>query len=148
MEKRVLIVGMAPGRSGVREPLAGSSGRRLALLCGITFEDYLARFERTNLCPEFLGKVGKGDAFPSAKHARALADDLLLTLAGRRVVVLGFVNALAFGIEWPMFTFGVRAGAEIAYSPHPSGVNRWWNEAENQEAARAFWRRVAGQQDG
>lgn len=29
-----------------------------------------------------------------------------------------------------------------AMLPHPSGVNRWWNEPENREAAREFLRQL------
>lgn len=28
---------------------------------------------------------------------------------------------------------------EVAFCPHPSGVNRWWNVVENQKLARVFW---------
>lgn len=30
-------------------------------------------------------------------------------------------------------------GVEIAFSPHPSGLNRWWNDRDNYKLAALFW---------
>ena len=59
---RPLLIGQAPGPNtdpGV--PLSGASGRRLAALCGLGLDEFLALFDRANLLPEFPGKLGKGE---------------------------------------------------------------------------------------
>lgn len=37
----------------------------------------------------------------------------------------------------------LRKGETYAVLPHPSGVNRWWNEEENVARARDFLREAA-----
>ena len=93
-----MIIGQAPGRQGTGEPLSGKAGRRLAALCGLDLDAYLARFQRVNLLPVFPGKAGKGDRFP-LPPAREAARALLPTLEGRRVVLLGGRVAAAFGLH-------------------------------------------------
>lgn len=59
-----------------------------------------------------------------------------MLLAGKRV-------ASAFGLDEEYladpvaFPIGGRPVA-VHVVPHPSGVNRWWNEPANRERARAF----------
>lgn len=141
-----LIVGQAPGpRSDPEEPLSGRCGARLADLCGITPEQFLARFRRVNLIDKHLGKVGKGDRFPM-DQARKGAVDLLMTgaIARSPVVLLGANVARAFGFgpgSYPLLRLLPRPASPhgIALCPHPSGVNRWWNDHSNDLAARRFW---------
>lgn len=141
-----LIIGQAPGASGGPEPLAGRCGQRLADLCGLSLEHYLARFERRNLLLAFPGKDGKGDAFPE-EEARDAAIAIIGTgmMLNRRTVLLGQGVARAFGLSLSecdnLRWYGVRS--LIAVCPHPSGVNRWWNVRENTEAARVFWTTLA-----
>lgn len=145
MSRRVLIVGQAPSRlSDPTEPLSGRSGERLARLCGLDLPSFLARFERVNVAPAWPGKAGKGDRYFGAREARRVADDLRSLTAGRSIVVLGSANAAAFRLTVPAFRFQQVGDARIAWSPHPSGVNRWWNEPENEARARVFWRQLAG----
>lgn len=42
------------------------------------------------------------------------------------------VAGIPDGVEW--------LPATVAVFPHPSGVNRWWNEPENVASAAAFIR--------
>lgn len=145
-----LLVGQAPGpTSDPEEPLSGRCGDRLAELCGLEPAKFLARFRRVNLIDEFPGKAAKGDAFP-LDLARRGAVDFLITgvFHTTRVVLLGDNVAKAFGFRpghFPLLKF-LPCGATrhgIAFCPHPSGVNRWWNEPANELAARCFWRRLA-----
>ena len=142
---RTIIVGQAPGpRTDSREPLSGQSGRRLAALCGMELDEFLAAFERVNLIRRWPGEAnGKGDAFPMARARRA-AVLRAGAFPGARVVLLGRQVAHAFDVygmkilEWhstPAFTF--------ALCPHPSGVCQWWNEPANVRRARKFWREAA-----
>jgi hypothetical protein len=138
-----LLIGQAPSRKGdpakplSRDPLAS----RLAHLCGLTKEEYLDAFERVNILDAWPGKCGKGDAFPLAETRRNAA---LITadIRNERVVLLGKSVARSFGIKanvlkW--FRFG--AGRAIVL-PHPSGVNRWYNDENNVIAARRIMRRL------
>lgn len=140
---KVVIVGQAPSRtSDPREPLSGRSGARLAALCGITLTEFLDRFERRNLLGEFPGRreAVEGDYYVGVAEARRIADGLRPALRGRSAVVLGAVNAAAFRITAPAFRFQELDGLRLAWSPHPSGVSRWWNDRANEERARRFWR--------
>lgn len=139
---KTILLGQAPGREGDGEPLSGRSGRRLASLCGLTMEQYLATFERMNLVDEHPGSAGKGDEFFTTREVRELAERLRDRLTGRRVVVLGFVNAAGFGLTQPAFVFAPHWEGEFAFSPHPSGVNLWWNDSMNVLRARRFFREL------
>ena len=135
---KVVIIGQAPSRvSDPREPLSGRSGARLAALCGITLPEFLDRFDRRNLLDAWPGKAGKGDVFVGRGEARLLADGLRAALAGRPIVLLGANLAAAFRSTEPAFRF---SPSRIAWSPHPSGISRWWNDPANEERARRFWR--------
>lgn len=74
----------------------------------------------------------------SAASARDRASELLDELWGRRVVMLGGAVAEAFRLRaHPILQW--RDGW-FAVLPHPSGRNRWYNEASNRAAAVAFLR--------
>ena len=140
-----MLIGQDPGRQGTGEPLSGKAGRRLAALCGLDLDAYLARFQRVNLLPVFPGKAGKGDRFP-LPPAREAARALLPTLEGRRVVLLGGRVAAAFGLHRaPLLVWMPIQGTWVAVAPHPSGVSRWWNDPRNVRRAQRFWRAFAAQ---
>lgn len=142
---RPLIVGQAPSRaSDPAEALSGKSGRRLAALCGIPFEAFLAGFERSNLLADWPGEAqGKGDRFVGLPVARALAERYRRASYRRRVVVLGFKTAAAFGLTGPALAFFPHWEGWFAFCPHPSGVSTWWNVRANEERARKFWTALA-----
>lgn len=92
----------------------------------------------------FPGKEGRGDAFPM-REARARVDSLVPKLAGNVVVLLGKRVAAAFGMKRPKYLERVKhRGLDVVVLPHPSGVNRWWNDARNVHRASAcmglLWR--------
>jgi len=139
--KKMLIMGQAPSKCGEGEsPFSTNrhgSGRRLVLLLGTTPERFRDLFDLVNLIKHWPGKQGKGDAFPLAE-AKIAADQMRFD--GRPAVLLaGRGVAAAFGqrgrpyLEW----FELR-GVPAAVLPHPSGINRWWNDAENCVAASLF----------
>lgn len=140
---KTVIIGQAPSKRGdpanplSRDPVAS----RLAGLFGVTKDEYLERFDRINLIGIWPGKKGKGDAFPMAEAAAA-AEKLKDALLGRTVLFLGVATAKAFrypydALEWHSFNEGL-----AAVLPHPSGVNRWWNDEGNSERASVFCRRM------
>jgi len=146
---RPLIVGAAPSRtSNPRKPLSGTSGRRLAALCGLSFPAFLRAFERVNLLDCYPGRRGdKGDELPRFV-ARLSACNLTPRLRQRRTVLLGRGVARAFHMhDRPFFVWhdDIGDGALVAVAPHPSGVSLFWNDAENVDAARRFWRALAAE---
>lgn len=155
---RIAIVGQAPGPGGPGAPLMGRVGRRLAFLMGVGFPDeYVELFARTNLLDEHPGARGdKGDLF-SVDDARDPADEileLLYDIGDSELVLLGKNVASAFGmtrVEWlKRYDITIGDGDEppfvtirVSVVPHPSGVNRWWNDPKNRRAAGTYLRRVA-----
>ena len=68
-------------------------------------------------------------------------------LRGRKIVMLGRRVEKAFLPDWKpaqFFTWDTRPGRgygnKLCVVPHPSGLNRWWNDANNAEDARLFWK--------
>lgn len=132
---RVLLVGQAPSRDTCGgPPFSGRSGRRLADLAGVKHDELREVFALVNLLDRWPGKNGRGDAFPMGEARAAAAR---LDLSKHDVVVLvGKSVARAFGIGEAEY-FAERVGG-VFVVPHPSGVNRWWNDAANEERARRF----------
>ena len=139
-----LIIGQAPSKTGEGcEPINGRSGKKLAACMGVSVEEYLERFERVNVLDRFPGKQGKGDKFP-LPEAREAAQGI--RLEGRPfVLLLGRGVASAFGLgNLPWLEWAEVEQARVAVVPHPSGINRWWNEQENRERAREFLGNLTG----
>lgn len=154
---RTVIVGIAPARAGDEgQPLSAlasqSTGRKIADMLCLHPLEYIAQFDRVNVCP-----------FPQPstivpREWRSAAENLAgFLLRGRRVILLGPNVAECFGVsrgayeylEWsdpPSSRSGVagfragRMGLPFSWAvlPHPSGRNRWYNEQENREAATQF----------
>lgn len=83
---------------------------------------------------------GVGDHFPMAEARPAAAALMSEWLGGDRVVFCGRLVAEAFDFdgqcwfEWE--AFGRVVAAMI---PHPSGLNRSWNDSVNQLAGQVFF---------
>lgn len=130
-----LIVGEAPSKNEVTErPIEGRVGRRLADCCCISLDEFLHRFDRVNLLHVRQDTKEKGFEFDEAaasQEAHRMATTLdfndrpFVLLLGKRV-------AAAFGAHANYFEaqhVGTRTTLYVL--PHPSGVNRWWNDPEN-----------------
>lgn len=127
-----------------------ASGHRLAtLIMGMRETKYLASFERRNLCPQ---KWSMKIARENAAQIRAGAHD--------KIVLLGAKVCTAFDLPFVPFDVSVAtsgsthgemfstprppAGARtIVILPHPSGLNRIWNEPGAIDRARAALREAA-----
>jgi uracil-DNA glycosylase len=145
---RPLIIGQAPARGNDDKlPFAGQSGSRLAQAAGVgwTGDSLPAHFELRNLVAKYPGKAGtgKGDRFDlaAARLQASLMLDEIEQMESRWVLFMGKSVAQAFGIRgklylepWPWKQH------EFVVFPHPSGINRWWNDADNEEEARDFLR--------
>lgn len=108
----------------------GCAGWRLWQLIrdqtGCSKKAYLDAFDRLNLVP---GKRW------DAKEARRSAEKLMTSLRGRRVVLLGQDVRQAFRVPRLLFHPQNIEGVEFRQLPHPSGLNLWYNEAENKVMA-------------
>lgn len=136
MNMDILVIGQAPGRGKPTAPLAGRAGKKLADLHGVAHAEFMATREVVNLLDRWPGKAGKGDAFPLAEaRERAALHDLS---RWDRVVFLGKNVARAFNFRAPFLVWQSLDGVLCAVVPHTSGINRWWNDADNTEAARRF----------
>lgn len=139
---RTLIIGEAPSKNAPdNSPIEGRIGRRLAEFCGLSYEDFLVAFERTNLLEVRQDTKEKGfvfdrkaAAFEAGRIYESLAPDRTIVLLGKRV-------RDAFGIVKDYFEPHRHPNGSTFYVvSHPSGVNRWWNDPENKEAMRTFLR--------
>lgn len=133
---KIVIVGQAPGpRSGDRA-FDGRSGDRLARYMGLSDRrDLLEHFELLNLLRRYPGPAGdKGDAFPAGRARRA-ARRLSGRLRARTVLLAGKRVGAAFGVGAEYLEWGTHEqGFAFVVIPHPSGVNRWWNDPDNRES--------------
>ena len=145
-DDRPVFIGQAPSRHGdPTKPLTGRPGRKLANLASMTPMEFYLSTVRINLLPCYAGANGRGDAFPM-RVARGNAARMVTILDGRVVVFVGRCVAEAFGCrkEWFYWEEGrflvddLTMRCRRAVVPHPSGRNRFWNDARNVREARRF----------
>lgn len=84
----------------------------------------------------------------SAKDAKASAEEWCEKYAKRHrvpLLLLGTKVCSAFGIEDPEWleTYASQLWSPMIAFPHPSGLNRWWNDPENERRAWMVARGVA-----
>ncbi len=139
-----LLIGEAPSKNQTDpHPLEGRIGRKLAECAGLSYDAYLDMFDRVNLLAVRQDTKEKGFEF-DMKAARESA--LLMRQSGimrdRSVVLLGNRVAEAFGVRSIRFFHGHPhgQGGMLWVMPHPSGINRWWNDPDHHEAACSFMR--------
>jgi len=151
--KKLIVIGQAPGPTGEgKEPFCTSSysGQRLRKYMGAKL---MRRAQMVNLLSSYPGHSGDtlgGDRFDSRLgriSARILFEEgslhgALVVMAGRHVA---YACAPLFGsMSDPYFlrsrTENADGWLEHVCVPHPSGVNRWWNEPKNRSQARAFFK--------
>jgi len=88
-----------------------------------------------NIVEEWQGKQGKGDRF----DVRGLACRESVTenaAAFRGIVLCGKRVAKACQIDAEYLDVFDFDGKKAMILPHPSGVNRWWNDADDARRAR------------
>lgn len=132
----IIFVGQGPSQEGdPYRPLEGTLGDKLGDLLGIT--DFVPSFARINLNSEWIAKVGgdgKGDVFDLAEGR--ITAGVLLRGSWTRYVLLGQKVAGCFdanGVVLDTIRHGVKS---FFLLPHPSGINRWWNDPENVRRAK------------
>lgn len=126
---RPLLVGMLNSRTDDPdfalwpEP-RGCSGGRLCAVFGMTRDEYLATFERTNLCISQWS-----DAVARARAAEIMRE----RVNDSPIVMLGALVAGAFGFPYRPFSSPDRG---LVILPHPSGMCRIWNDKASAQRAR------------
>jgi uracil-DNA glycosylase len=159
-----LIIGQAPARGNDGKlPFAGASGSRLALLAGVggSGDELPEHFTMVNVLRKYPGSNGKGDNFDlTAARLRARRLRMKLsTVKSRHIILMGNNVARSFGIRpFKADRFKMvdkwQAGPDIYDEhavylfPHPSAINRYWNEREHQLAAARFLRRILALYEG
>lgn len=145
--KKTLLVGEAPARGNDDQPaFTGRSGQFLTDLIGIPV---LAAFDCRNLLERYPGahESGKGARFNIAEARWSVAKIWDMAKTDTRVILAGKRVAKAFEVDseylvWTKWRLrGVpefMSEIDLAILPHPSGVNRWWNDPDAKELARIF----------
>lgn len=110
-----------------------ASGGRLARILGLSRTQYFRAFERRNLC------TGKW-SLPAARRA---ATDVLTSAEGAPLVLLGAKVSKAFGFDeflpWMWRAPNPCDGqGPVVVLPHPSGLNRLWNQPDAEQRARSL----------
>lgn len=153
MSRKYLLLGISNPYSDRRQDalspeFPGSAGARLFEIAGVQLDEYERAFVRDNV-------------FLHGDDARCLASRIRKTVRvvrrhsrgveELRVVALGRLVGTALGraeapwLAWKeiyMPTVTVwGTTVHVAVMPHPSGLNRWYNDPSNVERARGFMRR-------
>lgn len=148
MNKNYLIVGEAPGKNwdGKGPAFSGRSGKFLAKLAGLegVISDH---FPTVNLLKDNPGDVGK--SFDMVR-ARVEAQKILRRNPGVMLILAGKRTASAFGL-FPTHTRYFMNGKlycslgqnrvrihHYIVIPHPSGLNRVWNDPKVVRKAKKF----------
>jgi hypothetical protein len=136
-ERRILIVGEAPGRRA-----GGLTRTRVSNLAGVPWEEWA---DWLNLLDDHpgLSTTGKGSGW-NTRAARARAETLDLS-AYDAVILLGRRVAQAVipaGAGFPFFRWTERNGTRVAVIPHTSGIVRFWNDPANVRMAKGFIREL------
>ena len=151
---RLLMIGQAPSReTDGLPPFVGKCGKFLAELMGMTQDEMLAAHDFRNVLGKWPGKGINGDRFPMAE-AREAADRLIPECRGRAVILLGSNVARAFSLKkfGYMELYQIRDPKDpgqvmvplLAVVPHPSGVNRFYNDPTKRYVVSKFLRSLAG----
>lgn len=149
----LVLIGEAPGRSADPSkpvphlPLSSPSTRgKLIWLFGIGAYDRALKF---NLFSSWPGKSGKGDLFDveAATPAMVAINRALDRIDVEwTVVLLGFRVAATMTKARPhlleYFAPWSTCNRTYVIIPHPSGINRWWNEKPNRDRAVRRCRKI------
>jgi len=141
-EPRPLVIGEAPNRTGMlNRPIDGRCGSILAALGGVDITEFLRLFARANVLDAWPGPgASKGAQFPMVEARRGAERLATKFVRGRLVILLGHRTAAAFGVRDVYFAKRRIGAADVVVMPHPSGINRWYNDPTNVARARRFMR--------
>lgn len=159
---KIVIVGQQPQSNDPEDPLSCDhpmwSGYRLMQMAGLTPEEYRRIFYRINLnyLPDKTFKVSTPQKNRAAMIWKTLHPTDTLIILGTAVLKAfkGFVDDLppceireVVGpfVYLPEADDMVRMQLHrVVLIPHPSGLNRWYNDPNNTKRAAETLRRLAG----
>lgn len=146
---RILLVGQAPGLRATNEnkPFAGLAGDKLRTWFeagGIQREDFWRKIHFSAVTKCYPGRLpgARGDRVPTPEEqvlCRSWLDAQVELLRPAIVLLVGMLAIQTFLGRVPSLTAVVgtaveRDGVRYLPLPHPSGVSRWLNEADNLAA--------------
>jgi uracil-DNA glycosylase len=144
-----MLIGQAPSKGTEdKTPFSGETGTRIAGMAKMPPSALAGHYALRNALDYFPGKEGKGDAFPP-EEAKAAIERIVDQVKGTEVDRLIFVgrgtaNAFALDVDhvggylaW-FRTAATGPRVWLAILPHPSGINRWYNDPQNRAAAALF----------
>ena len=143
IKRRYVVVGIdspySDKRSEALSPLVPrSAGEKFWQMTGLTKEQYAQAFDRDNL---FFWLDKRRSIERRRDAARAVICRVDETIPDVRIIALGKVVAEAFGMVNTQVPLVWRGHTVLV--PHPSGLNRWYNDKSNARRARVFVERVA-----
>ena len=131
-----MIVGTRPNErlhAAGRPALVGSqSGDRIQKMLGVELTD-----RRISTCNLF--KVHEVEQVNCEDRARGILARCSLLRHYDRVVFLVNPKRVLPRAEASYFEWYETHGLQVAFSLHPSGLSRWWNDHDNRQAALKFW---------
>tara|TARA_Y100000310_G_scaffold276127_1_gene293077 strand:+ start:256 stop:762 length:507 start_codon:yes stop_codon:yes gene_type:complete len=152
---RLLLIGEAPTlKYRGMPPFSGPTGARL---CEVFDADFRSYADAINILSDPQRRKEKGSEYNAEKakeNARLVADYLARTpwglftgivFAGKRVAATFGFEDLEYFVpgELPVRTIKGRwRWLKVWTMPHPSGVNRWWNEDCNLQKAKRWAQNV------
>lgn len=131
----VIFVGQGPSSGGdPYRPLEGAAANRIGFLLNSPADYFIKCYARINLNSEWIGKDGgKGDVFDLAEGK--VTAKVLLRGSWTRYVLLGKKVAECFDVKGEFLQTVDHGEKHFFLLPHPSGINRWYNDVENVAAA-------------
>lgn len=145
---KAIIVGLDDpyGKTPLQPDIPGSSGARLWKMSGLAMTQYINAFDLRNL----FEKDEPRDIVSAKAKARRILGSIDTRYVNTYIVCLGRDVANAFGLfdVRPLIFSKIWKNTRAAYLPHTSGLNRWYNDADNAEAANVFMRQLAAVTSG
>ena len=110
---------------------AGCTGHRIWRMINLRMpcspEEYKVGFDRMNI-------LNSREWIP--REARLAAPEIWESLRGRTVIILGREGADVLGLDYPDWVLeSEQDGVRFRVLPHPSGLNRWYNDHINLNLA-------------
>ena len=146
---KVIIVGYDDpyDQTPLQPDIPGSSGARLWRMTGLPMIQYAKSFKRYNI----FGKDDRRDVFTGMGNARRILGEIDTRYVNTYVICLGRQVAQAFKLPpdvRPFIFSKIWKNTRAAYMPHTSGLNRWYNDVDNLEAATVFMRQLGAVASG
>ena len=133
-------------KTPLQPDIINSSGQRVWAMTGMPMRQYCQFFTRRNL----FRPDEPHDITTAMIKAKVILNSLDTRFTGNFIICLGQIVAKGFGISrpTPLKFISIRQNIWAAYLTHTSGLNRWYNSADNVNAAKQFMKTVAAAASG